>query len=72
MFGKPLIQRCQHKITNVIDKLPDRLRAMTERRMRQACHAGSALKAESELEQLACEPIRTHPGAAASLPEAWP
>ena len=38
--GKPLIQRCQqHKIKNVRDKLPERLRTVTERRMRQACHA---------------------------------
>jgi putative transposase len=70
VFGKPLIQRCQqHKIRNVIDKLPDRLRAVTERRMRQAYHAESALRAEGELEQLARELAKTHPGAAASLRE---
>ena len=70
VFDKPLIQRCQqHKIRNVIDKLPDRLRAVTERRMRQAYHAESALKAEGELEQLARELDKTHPGAAASLRE---
>jgi putative transposase len=70
VFDHPLIQRCQqHKIRNVIDKLPDRLRAVTERRMRQACHAESALKAEGELEQLARELGKTHPGAAASLRE---
>lgn len=35
--GKPLIQRCrQHKIRNVTGRLPDRLRQVTERRMRQA------------------------------------
>jgi putative transposase len=70
VFGQPLIQRCQqHKIRNVIDKLPDRLKQVTERRMRQAYHAESALKAESELEQLARELAKTHPGAAASLRE---
>jgi transposase-like protein len=70
VFDKPLIQRCQqHKIRNVIDKLPDRLKQVTERRMRQAYHAESALKAESELEQLARELAKTHPGAAASLRE---
>jgi hypothetical protein len=37
--------------------------------MRQAYHAESALKAEAELEQLACELDQTHPGAAASLRE---
>jgi transposase-like protein len=70
VFGKPLIQRCQqHKIRNVIDKLPDRLKQVTERRMRQAYHAESALKAEGELAQLARELDKTHPGAAASLRE---
>jgi putative transposase len=70
VFDKPVIQRCQqHKIRNVIDKLPDRLKQVTERRMRQAYHAESALKAESELEQLARELGKTHPGAAASLRE---
>jgi putative transposase len=58
-----------HKIRNVTDKLPDRLRQVTERRMRQAYHAESALKAEGELEKLARELDKTHPGAAASLHE---
>jgi putative transposase len=70
VFDQPLIQRCQqHKIRNVTDKLPDRLKQVTERRMRQAYHAESALKAEGELEQLARELAKTHPGAAASLRE---
>ncbi len=70
VFDKPLIQRCQqHKIRNVIDKLPDRLRTVTERRMRQAYHAESALKAEGLLTELARELDKTHPGAAASLRE---
>ena len=70
VFDKPLIQRCQqHKIKNVRDKLPDKLRAVAERRMRQAYHAESALKAEGLLEQLARELAKTHPGAAASLRE---
>jgi hypothetical protein len=69
-FDKPLIQRCQqHKIKNVKDKLPERLRTVTERRMCQAYHAKSALKAEGLLEQLARELDKTHPGAAASLRE---
>jgi putative transposase len=68
--GKPLIQRCQqHKIKNVRDKLPERLRAVAERRMRQAYHAESALKAEGLLTGLAAELDKTHPGAAASLRE---
>jgi putative transposase len=68
--GKPAIHRCQeHKIRNVKDKLPEKLRSVTEKRMRRACHAESALKAAGELEQLAREPGKTHPGAAAPLRE---
>ena len=70
VFDKPLIQRCQrHKIKNVRDKLPEKLRAVAERRMRQAYHAESALKAEGLLAELAAELDKTHPGAAASLRE---
>ncbi len=68
--GKPVVQRCQeHKIRNVIDKLPDQLRQVTQRRMRQAYHAPSALQAEGLLAGLARELDKTHPGAAASLRE---
>ena len=70
VFDKPAIARCQqHKIRNVIDKLPDKLRSVTEKRMRLAYHAESALKAEAELQALARELDKTHPGAAASLRE---
>lgn len=70
VFDKPLIQRCQqHKIKNVRDKLPERLRTVAERRMRQAYHADSALQAEGLLAELASELDKTHPGAAASLRE---
>jgi transposase-like protein len=70
VFDQPLIQRCQqHKIKNVRDKLPERLRTVAERRMRQAYHAESALKAEGLLTELARELDKTHPGAAASLRE---
>jgi putative transposase len=70
VFAKPVIHRCQqHKIRNVIDKLPDKLRSVTGKRMRQAYHAESALKAEAELQALARELGKTHPGAAASLCE---
>jgi hypothetical protein len=70
VFDKPVIQRCQeHKIRNVIDKLPDRLRQVTQRRMRQAYHAASALQAEGQLAELTAELDKTHPGAAASLRE---
>jgi putative transposase len=70
VFAKPVIHRCQeHKIRNVKDKLPERLRSVTEKRMRRAYHAESALKAEAELTELARELGKTHPGAAASLRE---
>ena len=70
VFGKPVIHRCQeHKIRNVKDKLPEKLRSVTEKRMRQAYHAETALKAEAELTELASELGKTHPGAAASLRE---
>ena len=70
VFDRPVVQRCQeHKIRNVIDKLPDRLRQVTQRRMRQAYHAASALQAEGLLAELAAELDKTHPGAAASLRE---
>jgi transposase-like protein len=70
VFDKPLIHRCQqHKIRNVRDRLPEKMRTVAERRMRQAYHAESALKAESLLTELAAELGKTHPGAAASLRE---
>jgi putative transposase len=49
--------------------LPEKLRTVVEKRMRQAYHAESALKAEGLLAELARELDRTHPGAAASLRE---
>jgi hypothetical protein len=52
--------------------LPDKLRTVVERRMRKAYHAESALVAQAELEALAAELDKTHPGAAASLREGLP
>jgi len=70
VFDYPVIARCQqHKIRNVRDRLPDKLRPVVERRMRQAYHAVSALAAQAQLEALAGELDKTHPGAAASLRE---
>ena len=47
VFDQPVIHRCQeHKIRNVKDKLPEKLRPVAEKRMRKAYHAESALKAE--------------------------
>jgi putative transposase len=70
VFDHPVVQRCQlHKIRNVVDKLPEKLRGVVQRRMRDAYHAESALTAQAQLETLAGELDRTHPGAAASLRE---
>jgi transposase-like protein len=70
VFDHPVIARCQlHKLRNVADRLPDHLAATVGKRMRQAYKAESALAAEAQLEALAKELERTHPGAAGSLRE---
>jgi len=70
VFDRPVIARCQlHKIRNVADHLPEKLRSTVTSRMRRAYHADSALAAAAELTALAAELDRTHPGAAASLRE---
>ena len=70
VFDRPVLARCQlHKIRNVQDRLPQKLRQVVAARMRRAYHADSALAAEAELTALAAELERTHPGAAASLRE---
>jgi len=46
VFDRPLIARCQlHKIRNVTDKLPEKMRPTVESRMRSAYAAGSELEA---------------------------
>src|SRR4051794_41564634 len=70
VFDSPVIQRCQlHKIRNVADRLPQRLRGPVGTKMRAAYHADSALDAEAQLSALARELDKTHPSAAASLRE---
>jgi transposase-like protein len=70
VFDHPVMGRCQlHKIRNVSDKLPQRMRSTAEKKMRIAYHAGSALDAQTQLEALARELDKTHPSAAASLRE---
>jgi mutator family transposase len=67
VFDRPVLGRCQlHKIRNVADHLPEKLRTLVTSRMRRAYHADSALAAEAEL---GAELDRTQPGAAASLRE---
>ena len=70
VFDRPVLARCQlHKIRNVQDRLPEKMRSVVASRMRAAYHADSALTAEAELTALATELDRTDPGAAASLRE---
>jgi putative transposase len=70
VFDRPVLARCQlHKIRNVQDRLPEKMRSVVVSRMRRAYHADSALAAEAELTALAGELDRTHPSAAASLRE---
>src|SRR3954452_7901058 len=70
VFDRPVTQRCQlHKIRNVKDHLPHKLRDLVASRMRAAYRADSALAAQAQLEALAGELDKTHPGAAASLRE---
>lgn len=70
VFDSPVIARCQlHKLRNVRDHLPKKMRGPVEKRMRKAYHADSALAAEALLEALAKELDKTHPGAAGSLRE---
>jgi hypothetical protein len=70
VFDHPVIQRCQlHKLRNVTDRLPDTLASVVAKRMRAAYRNPDPLVAQAELEALARELDRSHPGAAASLRE---
>ncbi len=70
VFDHPVIQRCQlHKLRNVTDRLPDALASVVAKRMRAAYRHPDQLIAQAELEALARELDRSHPGAAASLRE---
>jgi putative transposase len=70
VFDHPVIQSCQlHKIRNVQDRLPQRLRGSVGTKMRAGYHADSALEGEAALTALARELDKTHPSAAASLRE---
>jgi putative transposase len=70
VFDHPVIQRCQlHKLRNVTDRLPDAVASTVAKRMRAAYRGPDPLVAQAELEALARELDRSHPGAAASLRE---
>jgi putative transposase len=70
VFDHPVIQRCQlHKLRNVTDRLPDAVASVVAKRMRAAYRNPDPLVAQADLEALARELDRSHPGAAASLRE---
>jgi putative transposase len=70
IFDHPVIQRCQlHKVRNVTDRLPDAVASTGAKRMRAAYRNPDPLVGQAELEALARELDRSHPGAAASLRE---
>ena len=58
-----------HKLRNVTDRLPDAVASTVAKRMRAAYHQPDPLVAHADLEALARELDRSHPGAAASLRE---
>jgi putative transposase len=73
VFDRPVLGRCQlHKIRNVEDRLPEKMRSVVASRMRRAYHAESALAAEAELTALATELDRTTPGRRPACARAWP
>jgi putative transposase len=64
------VQRCvRHKERNVLDHLPERDRPVVKRRLRSAWSSDNHARALTELQALAAELQRSHPGAAASLKE---
>ncbi len=70
VFDHPVIQRCQlHKVRNVEDKLPDALASTVAKKMRAAYRNADPLAAEADLEALARQLDKAHPGAAGSLRE---
>jgi putative transposase len=70
VFDLPVMARCQlHKIRNVVSKLPEALSSTVAKKMRAAYRMDNALAAQAELEGLARDLAKSHPGAAGSLRE---
>ena len=71
VFGNDVpVQRCvQHKERNVLDHLPERDRQAVKARLRRAWAETDHDRAHEQLNALALELDRAHPGAAASLRE---
>lgn len=64
------VHRCvRHKERNVLDHLPERDRPEVKRRLRRAWERKDYRQALGELQALAAELERSHPGAASSLKE---
>lgn len=64
------VHRCvRHKERNVLDHLPERDRPEVKRRLRRAWARDDHRQALAELQALAAELERSHPGAASSLSE---
>jgi putative transposase len=67
------VHRCvRHKERNVLDHLPERDRPEVKRRLRRAWARDDHRQALAELQALAAELERSHPGAASSLSEGMP
>jgi putative transposase len=70
VFDHPVLARCEeHKVRNVKSHLPKDVACIVERRMRTAYRNPDPLVGHGDLEALAKELDRSHPGAAASLRE---
>ena len=71
VFGRrALIQRCQaHKVRNVEDQLPEKMRPSVRMAMRQAYRCGDVERAKRLLSNLVRSLRADHPGAAGSLEE---
>ncbi len=71
VFGdRAPVQRCvRHKERNVLEHLPERDRPAVKRRLRQAWKQADHSRALADLQLLAGELDRSHPGAASSLRE---
>lgn len=69
-FGPVPVQRCvRHKERNVLEHLPERDRPAVKARLRRAWKLEDHHAARGQLQALAGELARSHPGAAASLNE---
>lgn len=67
---RAVVQRCQvHKVRNVRAHLPDRLQRRVAGLLQQAYDTPDGALARAQLERVAAELERPHPGAAASLRE---